>query len=317
MNLSVVYITSRLNPELKWFSDSLFSQVTPRDNIQIVIVDFFAEACDQWRASDVSERKDMIYSAFRQPYFIGRIKWVPPKPTVWAGPHRLTRLNWWAAASARNTGLCYARHDQIAFLDDRCVLMPRWLESVRRASKLGYAVCGPYEKRSGMTVENGVIRHGGIVTGEDGRLSHANELKAPNPFQCGGEWMFGCTFSLPTEWMLQVNGQDETCDGLSSEDSIFGLMVQNFGYQIFFDRGMEIVEDRTPGEIGIPMIRKDKGVSPNDKSHALLDMLKGRQRAMHPLDLRVLRSETLRGMKFPIPTEPSKDWYDGQLLKDM
>ena len=80
--------------------------------------------------------------------------------------------------------------------------------------------------------------------------------------------MFGCTFALPLEWALQMNGFEEGCDGLSMEDVIFGLMLKNNGFRIDYDPQMRMIEDRTEGEIsaghGVGRrfeARQDKGVS--------------------------------------------------------
>src|SRR6185295_9580550 len=81
---------------------------------------------------------------------IHRVLVVPPKPSIWQGRYRVTRENWWGAANARNTFLCLASHDYLAFLDDRCHPAPSWLEAVRRGWQTrGSVYAGAYAKLVG------------------------------------------------------------------------------------------------------------------------------------------------------------------------
>lgn len=305
MQLTVVYITSRPEPCFEWFLHSLGAQLDALgESVNLILVnsrlsDYPTDVrADSWGRSKCTQ--------------------VPPKPTVWQGAHRLTKADWWAASNARNTGICLCQTEWIAFVDDRCVLAPTWLQAVRDAMAGNYAVFGSYEKRHGMTVENGIIKHGGIVQATDSRHDYAAKFwNNETPHDCPGEWSYGCTLALPLEWALQVNGLDENCDGLSFEDVIFGLMLQNNGYPMKFDYRMKIIEDRTPEHLGPAMIRKDKGVSPNDKSHALLRALEVRKTASHPINLRQIRADALAGKPFPPPWGPSKDWWDQQPVSEM
>lgn len=299
--LTIAYITSKKEPELQWFRDSLHRE-KKRTPMELTVF-----------AIDAHCRIENFASC--------GIPLIPPKPTVWSGPHRLTKDDWWSASSARNTAFCLCRTEWIAFVDDRCVLLPGWLAAVQRAVKGKYAVCGAYEKRTGMTVENGVIKHGGIVTGEDCREAYLKKVgHGPNLFDCPGNWMFGCTFALPLEWALAVNGFEEGCDGLSMEDVIFGMNLANAGYPIKYDPGMKIIEDRTPEHIGPTMKRSSKERHPNDtsdKGHAALKRFGSEKRAQHQWDLRQIREHVLKGGAFPIPTGPRHDWFDNQPLSEM
>jgi len=313
MELTTVYHTARTRPEFGWFLDSLEPQIQAGDKIRILFVDFHATKRDLSPASYYLGQKVLSGK------YPASITGVHIKPTIWQGNHRITKEDWWAASNSRNTGICLCRTDWIAFLDDRCVLMPGWLDTIREAMEGKYAVFGTYQKRTGITVENGVIRHSGIVTGEDSRADYVAKYRnneAPTP--CPGEWAFGCTLALPLEWALKVNGYDETCDGLSMEDCIFGMMLANNGYELKFDRRMSIIEDRTLDALDQkPMKREDKGISPNDKSHAMLAMLKDLKQARHTIDLRKIRQTVLAGGNFPPPVNPVTDWYDGQPISQM
>jgi hypothetical protein len=282
-------------------------QLNKGEDVRIIVTDFYADKPEIGGRTGVKFKLNDL-----------GIKWIwtEPKPTVWQGKHRVTSQDWWAMSSARSTAVCLCETDYIMFLDDRCVLFPGWMEPVRQAIKERYIVAGAYEKRTGMIVTDGVITHGGIVIGKDSREEYVDKFwKKPEPFKAPGEWTFGACLGAPLEWVLNINSWDETCDGCSMEDCIFGLMMQNNGYPIMYDKRIKIVEDRTPSELGYVMKREDKGVSPNDKTHALLAKLRGLKRAAHPFDIRQLRSDILGGKPWPIPTWPTHDWYDGTEIK--
>ena len=296
--ITICYITSRQEPKVNWLIDSLAQQVFSGDHVEFIVVDGFS-----------GTRTDVI-----------NVNSIKPKPTVWQGEHRLTRQDHWAASNSRNTGICLCRTPWIAFLDDRSVLLPTWLQAVRHAMDDNYAVFGTYEKVSNLVVERGLVKSFDPFpnnSGKDSRSTYVAANKSPIPFDCGGEWAFGCTLALPLEWVLSVGGYDETCDGLSMEDVVLGLHLQNNHFPLKFDPRMSILEDRTPGQLGQPMKREDKGISPNDKSHALLAMLKDRKTAMHGFDIREVRRKVLAGEPWPKPWAPTVDFFDGQPVSEM
>lgn len=304
MNLTIAYITSRSFPRFDWFLDSLAR--TGFDG-QIIIVDFYANNRHSPGFEQAPSSPLIVYHG-------------PPKPTVWQGPHRLTSQDCWAASNARNTAICLCKTEHIAFLDDRCVLMPTWLESVKNAIESNRVVAGTYEKRTGMTVENGVIKHAGIIIGEDARAQYTNKYwNGQQINKCPGSWLFGCCLALPLEWALEVNGYEELCDGLGMEDIVFGAMLENCQHPIFFDMNMKMVEDRTPDYCSPIMEKtsKEKHANDvNDKGHAAIKKFMGLKRSNSP-DLRAIRESVLAMNPFPIPTEPTHDWFDGMPLRDM
>lgn len=299
-SLTIAYITARKEPEFHWFFQSLINQKRGRQH-NLIIVDFY---CPKFERN-------------------GPIIHTEPKPTVWQGKSRKTKADWWAASNARNTAICLCETDWIAMLDDRCVLMPNWLDAVERAMAGNYAVCGPYEKRHNMTVENGVIKNGGIITGEDSRLKYVKDYYTDpkhhmtNPYPAHPGWWFGCSTATPLEWALNVNGYPEDADGMGSEDYLFGHLLHNNGYPMKYDTEMMIVEDRTPERLGTEMKRTDKGVSPNDKSHAILKRYESQRQSQHPFNLRTIHNAVLNCQPFPEPTWPVTDWYDGQPVCEM
>lgn len=292
--LTICMVTSRQEPKLQWFFDSLLSQIEPQDSVEVIIVDFYAE----------TRKRDFEASWLRI---------VEPKPTVWQGKHRLTKEDWWAVSNARNTGIALTETEWFCTVDDRMVLGPDWLWCARQAMQHKQVVCGSYEKRINMTVERGRVIELGELVGEDCR-KHGQR----GPVFCGGSWTFGCNILLPTEWALDVNGfSEDYCDGISMEDVIFGMTLENRKFPILYDPRMAIIEDRTPSELDRPMHRKDKDPSPLDKSHRLLEVFKGATASKNSYNLRELREKVLAGEPFPPPTASPVDWYDGEPLKDM
>lgn len=297
-SLTFCYITARKEPHLQWFIDSLVNQMKPGDPIEVIVVDFYG-------------RKDQIYADW--------IKVVEPKPSVWYGPHRLTKQHWWGVASFRNTGLCLAKSEWFAVADDRSILGSHYLEAVREAMENNYAVAGAYEKVHDLVVENGLAMSCVEPTDPNGRPTGKDPRRRGStiPRRISGNQFLGCTSALPLEWALNVNGWDCTCDSLGLEDCLFGAMLENNGYPLIYDERMLLLEDRTPGKCDIELVRTDKGKSPNDRSHMLLHKLQRKLRATHPEDLRETRAAIALGQPWPVPTSPTKDYYDGQPLSEM
>lgn len=293
--LTICMITGREEHGAEWMADSLKPQLLEGEEMpRIILINAF--------------RSDKpIFKRHNQ------LKWITPKPTIWQGKHRKTKEDWWAASNARNTGLCLADTEWIAWVDDRCVLGPQWLQSIRDAMEGGYAVFGAYEKRHGMKVENGVIVEPGTVTGVDHRIAHVQaELPAP----CPGNWCYGCSVALPVEWALQIGGFEQAMDGMSFEDVIFGLMIQNNGWPRCYDPRFKIIEDRTPEQCGKTYRREDKGVSPQDKSHRSLELFGGARQTTNRHQLWQSRQAVQAGKPFPVLLDSTTDWFDGEPIDE-
>ncbi len=300
-SLTCVYITSRHDPRVEWFLDSL------------------------WKQDGGPSCKVIIVDPYRPEGENSSVRMVHPKPNIWNGPHRLPKEDWFNAGNARNTGLCLCDTEWIAWVDDRSVLMPQWLEAVRAAMDGQYVVCGPYEKVTELEVDSGKLACYTPTHGKDSRLTYVEENYAhhrhlSNPYNAPGEWTYGCSLALPTEWALQVGGfSEDICGGLGMEDSCFGICLANNGHLIKYDLRLSMVEDRTPGKIGPTMKRTDKGeIGTNgDKSHVALAKLKGSKTSLNSYDIRKVREMVLSGRPFPPPSASVLDWFDGQPIKQM
>lgn len=300
--LTVVYITSRESPRFDWFLDSLHVQAG--GEASVIVVDL--------RVDEPGRREEVQRAAAGR---FPKLLHVEPMPNVWQGKHRLTAVDCWAISTAKNTGLCLATTDWIAFCDDLSVLSPTWYAAVQRAAsgRYPYVVAGAYQKVHDLVVEGGRIVQFTEIPDRDPRM----RLGTDRPVKTSGSNLFGCTQALPVEWMLKVNGFDETCNTVGLEDCMFGCMLANNGYGIRYDYSMMLIEDRTPSKLGAPPKRRDKGVSPNDKSHSTVARCKKRRSAGHARNLRAIRASVLAGGDWPIPTEPTTDWWDGQPLNEI
>lgn len=293
MKASICYITGRTEPRLEWVLEAIARQRQPSDALELVVID----ALDRPWTQIVTDQE--LASRAVDDLVIGA-----PKPTIWQGKHRVTSRDWWAMSNARNTALCRARHDYVAFLDDRCRLGPRWLEMVRGGeARRASVLAGAYEKHE----------DGRVTT--DHRLEHA-PAGQPN---CGGSWLYGCTFAMPLSWALEVNGFEEGCDGLGMEDVIFGLHLHNAGHRIDFAPALFVSQERSAASFGPVYKKTDKGVSPKDKSHAALERFGRRRRTELTPDLGALRRVLAEGGDWPRP-DPAcdhRDWYDQQPIREM
>lgn len=312
--LTIAYLTCRKDCKIEWFYASLARQLPKNLSVHIIVVDSWADA---------PGRREDLWEKYHQPEFCdGGAYWThrAPKPSVWSGPHRLTKVDYFSAANSRNTALCLAQTDWIAYVDDLSVLVPGWLDAVMQAMRENYIVLGAYRKVRNLDVRDGQIAsYDAFPAGEDNRLKHATGTQT----SCGGNWLFGCSFAAPVEALLSVGGSPEMCDstGLGSEDYCLGIALANAGYAFRYDQRMMTLESEehhhNPNEIQFK--RMDKGVSPNDKSHAMLHTA---QRSRYydnyyPGGMRALRERVLAGDPFPVINDPTTDWYDGQPLSEL
>jgi hypothetical protein len=323
-HLTIAYFTSRKQPMIEWFFDALHRETGGNyENIRVVVVDFwFSERniCEEGPHVDAFHA---IYNA-EQRIKAGGGKLIhgSPKPTVWQGKYKLTKVDWFAASNARNTAVCLAPDGWIAFVDDVSVLMPGWYAEVRRAmvGDRTTVTCGAYRKVFDLVVKNGDVQsYRDNPAGHDNRFGYGSDHGA---VPCYGNWMYGCSLVAPVEAFLSINGWPEAwCDGLSFEDCICGIMLEKQGYKFVYNRKMMTFESEELHAQLPVMKRSDYGVSPNDKSHAVLNAAKNGN-GWHPNyfdeeGIRGLRQRVLAGEPFPIVQVPEHEWYTSTPLRDL
>lgn len=229
--ISVGYITMRKRPNLKWMLDGLIAQSKKLNvNIQLVVVDYWRG----YRNSDEFELFD-----FNVPENI-TIDYVSPLPSLWQGEYQISKQSWYAAANARNTLFVYAKHNFIASCDDLTVLGEYWLQSVLDAMKNNYMALGAYRKDINMRVENGVLISS--ETEPNGFDSRWNICGDNQKKKVSGAYLYGCSWCMPLQTALKINGFDCLTDSIGYEDTIFASMLQRIENDFYYDKRMFTVE---------------------------------------------------------------------------
>lgn len=291
MPISIVYTTARRDPRLDWLLDGLESQGRPDDQIELVVVDGLGRSAGELGLRPVAPITHVVVT--------------PPKPSPWQGPQRVTSRDFWAASSARNTGIamCGAGAGYIVFLDDCCRLGPRWLATVRAGARGRPSVlAGAYDK----------IDDGRRV--RDHRLERCPRGQA----RCGGGWLYGGNFAAPLAWLLDVNGLEEGCDGAGGEDCVLGHMLAHRGCPIEFSAEMFLVKERPRGSHHqLPGV--SSGHRDGRRARAALARFGSRRRTEYTPDLAALRLQLAAGGRFPDvdPEAAHLDWYSGIPLREI
>lgn len=298
--LTIAYMTCRKNPRFEWFVDGLTRQ-TISHQFKLLVVDFYR---DQRDLAEYARNRGFKASS------------VAPKPTVWQGAHRKTKDNFFAASNARNTAICLADPGYLVFADDLSVPVPGWLARVKAAEEGGYIVCGSYEKALEMVVEDGILIHKkDHPPGHDARRAHQ-----PKFGPCPPNWFYGCSCGAPLEAFLEINGYPEIADGMGYEDAVTGEALARNGHQLYFDPEMLTIESEEAHHEDQPFLRPDYGESPNDKSHAFLNICRGVKRFENYFGeggIRMVRAEARAGLGFPPATIPEHEWFTGKRLEDL
>ena len=336
--LSICWMTSRKDAMWPEFCDSLHRECGGMyDGLRVMAIDYWANphvtaASDNERAALLTQmhedRRSYILNGLRCPADI--FQWAAPKPSPWQGPFRQTNEDWFAAANARNTALALCKTDWIAYVDDLSCLQPGWFAEAVNSMRLERTItCGAYRKVREMVVVNGELvgwkpnlvddgKGGQIDAGIDNRAKHAKDGVAT---PCTGNWMFGCSLIAPVEAFLEVNGWDERCDGMGSEDYCTGLSLAKKGWKFRYAPRMMTYESEERHHIESSFKRSDYGVSPNDKSHEMLKIAQTGN-GWNPndfggQDLRKLRMRVCEGQAFPIPARNQREWYMKELLSSL
>jgi len=306
---SVVYVTNRKDPKIAWFVDSFMRELDgDLAGIEVLVVAYFEDAV-----------REAVKKA-------GAESWItvhPPKPNVWQGEHKLTKKDWFAAANARNTGIALSRGHTIVFVDDLSAVVPGWWEWAKHACRNQCVCLGTYEKVRDLAVDSsGALTYDEAPNscGKDTRLpmlpQPAEDTKA---YPAVGGWLYGSSVACPIEFLLVINGFDEECNGIGTEDYIAGLMLDHMEFPLFICPGMKTVEDDKMHYVEKPFPRLNRGEGETDSAWTILKKVQGAERVVAPNvdNLRDLRDKVLAGEPFPIPTKPDKFWYDETPLKEL
>jgi len=327
--LTIAWMTARKDAKFDWFCDSLHAECGGSYfGLTVMAIDYWANpyGCT---TSLHEDRRAYILQSLRCPG--EQFKWSAPKPTPWQGPYRQGRKDWFAAANARNTAVCLCETEYICFVDDLTVLNPGWLAEALNAMRFEKTVtCGSYRKVRKLVVVNGEImswephlvdngKGAQVDAGLDNRLSHIDPKATEH--SCQGQWLYGCSCIMPVEALLEVNGWDERCDGMGTEDYCTGINMQKKGWKFRFAPKMLTLESEEGHHTEGQMARADYGKSPNDKSHAMLNLcLQGN--GWSPVmfgnsDLRKLRTRVLEHQPFPTPPRNFLEWYNRKQIAEL
>ena len=316
--ITLVYISNRREPRIRWFLESLKSPPQTADFGQpykLVFVDFYRNE----RAPE-----------FLQLLSDHQVKHVDPMPNVWCGPFRLAQADFFAAAAFRNTGLCYAEDGYIGWIDDLSVLLPTWVEAARDSMAIGYVALGSYRKVRELVVKDGRIqsfvaptakrtlpdgREEEFCIGDDTRLRQVTQDVTP----CDGGWLYGCSLFGPVESFLKVNGWPEWCDSMGHEDCVLGKTLRNAGVDLRYCRKMQTLESEEDHWQEGNFKKYDKGPpgTNQDKSHKAIAMGERCTYYYTQQNIRELRQKILSGQPFPTTgLLPTHDWFDSQPVSE-
>jgi hypothetical protein len=318
---SLVYLTCREEPAFEWFADSLAPQLSASDDVELILVDGVPDR----------EREERWVRAVggRIPY-----RCVAAKPSPYNGAHRLTSRDFFAAASARNTGLVYARKPYVIFVDDACVLGERWWRAAQEAARAGRVVTGAYRKDWGMEITRGVLLKSRECSGIDSRWSLGDDSRA---VRVGGGQLFGASIGAPRDLLLQLNGFDELCDSIGGEDWHLGVRLELAGVPTYYDRRMLSVESEELHRKGKPFARVDRtlpeaaymdrlaefGVRRRhipgawDSSHMLLDVVYGTESAATQGNYYWLADLSETSLVSTTRCFPRCHWFDRRPLSEL
>lgn len=332
MSLTIAYVTARVEPHLEWFLSSLAREAAGDFSmLKVVIVDYHANPFGgsvrqhEARRDYVTERIDEAGIPHEQ------FDWMAPKSNPWQGKCRQTLRDWFNVANSRNTALCYADGDWIAFVDDLSVLMPGWLGRVAQAAIHPKTITlGRYKKVRELVVEQGAVvsfkvnaNGDGKDLGQDARERGVKSLESVQD-NCPADWHFGYVVG-PVQAYLDVNGWVETeTAGLSFEDVPTGINLKKKGYSFRYDPLMYALESEEWHGVGEGMYRSDYGKSPKDKSHAVLEHARqgngwAKNDFFNNMTLAQLRDHVhmKASNAFPTPKANMREWYTGRLLSDV
>lgn len=306
--LTLAYVTSRKDPKFEWWFDAITRQAKGNwEDIRIVVVSSALWGKDYKEPFSANLNQQPVMSVI-----------TPPIESVWQGPSRLTNEDFFAASNARNTALCLAPDGWIAYCDDLSVPCAGWLDFIRGAMTQSKRIyLGAYRKVKNLVVKDGVAESYTVFPGgNDNRWNHGMDNE---PVPCNGDMLYGCSLLAPVEQLLAVNGWPSAiCDGMGFEDVLMGIALENAGFRFSYVRQMLTLESEELHHVEPAYRRDDQGVSPDDKSHRALNIVKsGCKWFDNCYNVAQAREAALLGYGLPKVGNPQHEWYTGKHLSEL
>lgn len=341
MKTTIAYITHRPNCHFDWFVESLVRQITAeqRANIQLVAVDgclwHQAVYMDPLIHDSVLLTAPRYHRLDRRDDFErivrGRFEFlhVPPKPCAFQGPFRQTTKDYFAAWNTRNTVFIVAKHPYIVCVDDLSVLAPTWFDQVAHAAEGEYVMCGMYKKVLKLAVSpNGeIMDYEEFPAGIDSRWPRSS---AAGVVKWTGSGLFGCSFGVPLQAALEIDGFDAACATQGAEDYDFGIRLERASWPIFLNQNALTLESEEGHHDGtaLPRIRKlvrdDRLPVGYDgekwSDHVMLSRVCRDTDRILPIigdEISAKRKMFQASGYVTLPIPNSEDWRDGQKLSEL
>ena len=328
--LTIAYFTSRLDPKFEWFIYSLNRELKGNwDGIEILLIDYWYQHKQQFRTIELMSKVNKLDNYEK---IFSSIRHITPKRSFCQGLHRFTKQEYFAASNARNTAFLYASHDYVVCVDDLSILTRGWIDQVRWAQEGNRVILGSYQKAKNLICDaDGSYEYDTFAPGIDSRLKNPL-IKDRTAHKVDGSWLFGCSFGLPLELALTVDGFDEACDMQGAEDYDFGIRLNRITSEIYYCPNMETIEDEDLHfvEGNAKFIRGKEVITSNsmlpqfvnmDSDHAMLNSVINEPRIL-PLLGNQLSSRRLNKIydydtswksRYGMPC----DWRTGIPLKDL
>lgn len=322
--ITIAYFTCRFDPKIEWFFYSLNRELKGNwNNVNIIIIDYYLQRDPAVRAQEFKK----LYTAFTD-----KVIHVSPKPSVWQGNYKQTANEYFAASNARNTAFAYCETDYIVCIDDLTVIKEGWLNTVLWGQQNNFVIYGAYAKANELVCQldgSYTFKQETLSKGLDSRFNNSHAANTTKPIRVAGSWLFGCSFGLPIDLVLQVDGFDESCDGQGAEDYDFGIRLGRLTSEIYYCKEMFTYENDELHAYGdnqtfkriSKLITKESSLKAyvgQMSDHAKLKQVMASKSAIpyHQTSLRKLRELINCNKSFPLPTVTT-DWRDGQLLSEM
>jgi hypothetical protein len=350
--VTIAYITSRKDPKVSWFVDSLARSVPveERHMIDLLFIDRHLWAITPEAGARYFPRGGLIslvdqtwQSEARQRMYADAVKGrfnyraIPVAPCCHQGPFRLTTRDLFCAGVARNSAAIMAQHDYLLCVDDLSVLLPSWWPNAKYAAENNLCCAGVYRKQKQLVVEDGEIKSfEDFPSGRDTRWDHTSD-SGIIPWR--GNDVYGCSFGVPIAMMVAINGVDELCNGGGQDDYEMAIRMERAGAKWWINRNLQTWESEEGHHTEPSLPRERKIVTPeclppgydeyhyvNEaerfySDHVFLNRLRNETNRFTTIaqwtNIRQARAEFKASQRILIPELPTHDWRDNQPLSEM